>query len=158
MTNATTVTVAKESGQTTQTLLAQNLAKMISRLPPGPFGKAVWIVNNDVPPALQCRLTHPPAFGQLFLTQVNDFHVGFSPFRVKTNERLLLAVSQVLNRFTLVCPHGLAELFGLRTTLGDRQTPRKETRSKSYRLVRRRCYPRAHFVEVIGSWRCIVDV
>ena len=158
MTNATTVTVAKESGQTTQTLLAQNLAKMISRLPPGPFGKAVWIVNNDVPPALQCRLTHPPAFGQLFLTQVNDLHVGFSPFRVKTNERVLLAVSQVLNRFMLVCPHVRAEIFGLRTTLGDRQTPRKETRSKSYRLVRRRCYPRAHFVEVIGSWRCIVDV
>ena len=51
MTNATTVTVAKESGQTTQTLLAQNLAKMISRLPPGSFGKAVWIVNNDILPA-----------------------------------------------------------------------------------------------------------
>lgn len=52
MTNATTVTVAKESGQAAQTLLAQNLAKMISRLPPGSFGKAVWIVNNDVLPAL----------------------------------------------------------------------------------------------------------
>ena len=52
MTNATTVTVAKESGQATQTLQAQNLAKMISRLPPGSFGKAVWIVNNDVLPAL----------------------------------------------------------------------------------------------------------
>jgi HK97 family phage major capsid protein len=39
MSNATTVTVAKESGQATQTLLAQNLAKMISRLPPGSFGK-----------------------------------------------------------------------------------------------------------------------
>ncbi len=52
MTNATTVTVAKESGQASQTLLAQNLAKMISRLPPGSFAKAVWIVNNDVLPAL----------------------------------------------------------------------------------------------------------
>ena len=52
MTNATTVTVAKESGQTTQTLQAQNLAKMIARLPAGSFANAVWIVNNDVLPAL----------------------------------------------------------------------------------------------------------
>jgi HK97 family phage major capsid protein len=48
----TTVTVTKESGQATQTLLPQNLAKMISRLPPGSFSRAVWIVNNDVLPAL----------------------------------------------------------------------------------------------------------
>ena len=44
MSNATTGTVAKESGQATQTLLAQNLAKMISRLPPGvgsSLGKAM---------------------------------------------------------------------------------------------------------------------
>jgi hypothetical protein len=46
------VTVAKESGQATQTLLTQNLAKMIARLPPGSFTNAVWIVNNDVLPAL----------------------------------------------------------------------------------------------------------
>jgi HK97 family phage major capsid protein len=52
MSNATTVTVAKETGQAAQTLLAQNLAKMISRLPPASFAKAVWIVNNDVLPAL----------------------------------------------------------------------------------------------------------
>ncbi len=47
-----TVTVAKESGQATQTLLPQNLAKMIARLPTGSFANAVWIVNNDVLPAL----------------------------------------------------------------------------------------------------------
>ena len=52
MGSATTVTVAKESGQLTQTIQAQNLAKMISRLPPASFAKAVWIVNNDVLPAL----------------------------------------------------------------------------------------------------------
>jgi HK97 family phage major capsid protein len=46
------VTVAKESGQATQTLLPQNLAKMIARLAPGSFTNAVWIVNNDVLPAL----------------------------------------------------------------------------------------------------------
>lgn len=47
-----TVTVAKETGQATQTLLPQNLAKMIARLPTGSFAKSVWIVNNDVLPAL----------------------------------------------------------------------------------------------------------
>ncbi|WP_035384492.1 phage major capsid protein [Ferriphaselus sp. R-1] len=46
------VTVAKETGQATQTLVPQNLAKMIARLPPGSFGNAVWIINNDVLPAL----------------------------------------------------------------------------------------------------------
>ena len=46
------MTVAKESGQATQTLLPQNLAKMISRLPTGSFARSVWIVNNDVLPAL----------------------------------------------------------------------------------------------------------
>lgn len=46
------ITVAKESGQATQTLQAINLAKMIARLPAASFGRAVWIVNNDVLPAL----------------------------------------------------------------------------------------------------------
>ena len=46
------VTVAKETGQATQTLVPQNLAKMIAGLPPGSFGNAVWIINNDVLPAL----------------------------------------------------------------------------------------------------------
>jgi len=46
------VTVVKESGQATQTLVPQNLAKMIARLPPGSFTNAVWIINNDVLPAL----------------------------------------------------------------------------------------------------------
>ena len=47
-----TVTVAKESGQATQTLTPANLAKMIARLPSGSFSRAVWIINNDVLPAL----------------------------------------------------------------------------------------------------------
>ena len=46
------VTVVKESGQATLTLVPQNLAKMIARLPPGSFTNAVWIINNDVLPAL----------------------------------------------------------------------------------------------------------
>jgi HK97 family phage major capsid protein len=52
LTAGATVTVAKETGQTAQTLLPQNLAKMISRLPPASFAKSVWIINNDVLPAL----------------------------------------------------------------------------------------------------------
>jgi HK97 family phage major capsid protein len=47
-----TVTVAKESGQATLTLTPTNLAKMIARLPAGSFSRAVWIMNNDVLPAL----------------------------------------------------------------------------------------------------------
>lgn len=46
------LTVLKESGQATMTLLPANCAKMISRLMPGSYGKAVWLVNNDVLPAL----------------------------------------------------------------------------------------------------------
>jgi HK97 family phage major capsid protein len=46
------VTVAKESGQATLTLQALNLAKMIARLPAGSFGRAFWLLNNDVLPAL----------------------------------------------------------------------------------------------------------
>ena len=52
LSSGATVTVAKETGQTTQTLVPQNLAKMIARLPTGSFANAVWIVNNDVLPAL----------------------------------------------------------------------------------------------------------
>ena len=46
------VTVAKETGQATQTLLPMNLAKMIARLPQGSFANAIWILNNDVLPSL----------------------------------------------------------------------------------------------------------
>ncbi len=46
------ITVAKESGQATATLLPANLAKMVARLPAGSYNKAVWIINNDVLPAL----------------------------------------------------------------------------------------------------------
>src|SRR5262249_19655536 len=46
------VTVAKDSGQATLTLTAMNLANMIARLPPGSYGRAIWLINNDVLPAL----------------------------------------------------------------------------------------------------------
>jgi len=46
------VTVVKDSGQATLTLSATNLANMMSRLPPGSFPNSVWIINNNVLPAL----------------------------------------------------------------------------------------------------------
>lgn len=52
MNSGAVITVAKDSGQATGTLTATNLANMIARLPEGSFKNAVWIVNNDVLPAL----------------------------------------------------------------------------------------------------------
>ena len=46
------VTIAKESGQATLTLATANVAKMIAALPPGSFGKAIWLIGPDVLPAL----------------------------------------------------------------------------------------------------------
>ena len=46
------ITVAKDSGQVTATLSALNLANMVSRLPPGSFGRAFWAINPAVLPAL----------------------------------------------------------------------------------------------------------
>ncbi len=52
LSGAAVVTVPKDSGQATMTLSPTNLANMIARLPPGSFKNAVWIVNNNVLPAL----------------------------------------------------------------------------------------------------------
>jgi HK97 family phage major capsid protein len=46
------ITVAKDSGQSTNTLSALNIANMISRLPSGSFTNAVWLINPSVLPAL----------------------------------------------------------------------------------------------------------
>lgn len=46
------VTVAKDSGQIAGTLSATNLANMVSRLPPGSYPRAVWLISNDTLPAL----------------------------------------------------------------------------------------------------------
>ena len=46
------ITVVKDAGQLTGTLSTTNLANMISRLPAGSYGNAVWMLNNDVLPAL----------------------------------------------------------------------------------------------------------
>jgi HK97 family phage major capsid protein len=44
--------VAKDGSQTATTLTTANLANMIARLPPGSFGRAIWLINNDVLGAL----------------------------------------------------------------------------------------------------------
>ena len=46
------ITVAKDAGQATGTLSALNLANMMSRLPPGSFPKAVWVINPSALPSL----------------------------------------------------------------------------------------------------------
>ena len=46
------IVVAKDSGQATGTLSTTNLANMVARLPAGSYGNAVWMLNNDVLPAL----------------------------------------------------------------------------------------------------------
>lgn len=43
---------AKESGQAASTIVLNNILKMIARLPPGSFPKAVWLVTPDALPAL----------------------------------------------------------------------------------------------------------
>lgn len=52
LTSGAALTVTKDSGQATGTLTASNLANMIARLPEGSYPRAVWIINNDVLPAL----------------------------------------------------------------------------------------------------------
>ncbi|MFT0167490.1 phage major capsid protein [Paraburkholderia mimosarum] len=47
------VTVAKESGQATQTLLQANISRMRSRLLTGQLKNAIWIGNPDILPALE---------------------------------------------------------------------------------------------------------
>ena len=49
---AAAIIVAKDAGQATLTLSALNLANMIARLPGGSYPRSVWLVNNDVLPAL----------------------------------------------------------------------------------------------------------
>ena len=68
LTAGATVTVAKESGQATQTLLPQNLAKMISRLPTGSFARSVWVMSTTGRSYLCCAAR---AITRLFLV-VNE--------------------------------------------------------------------------------------
>lgn len=46
------ITVSKESGQAASTILLQNLAKMLARLRPGSYRRAVWMVHQTALPLL----------------------------------------------------------------------------------------------------------
>lgn len=52
LTSGAVVVVAKDSGQSTGTLSATNLANMVARLPEGSYGNAVWLIAPDVLPYL----------------------------------------------------------------------------------------------------------
>lgn len=52
MNSAAAITVAAEANQTAATFNLANAAKMVSRLMPGSFSRAVWLMNNDVLPQL----------------------------------------------------------------------------------------------------------
>lgn len=43
-----TIEVAKESGQAAASIVPQNLAKMVARLAPGSFNRAVWLCHSSV--------------------------------------------------------------------------------------------------------------
>lgn len=49
-TSGAAITIAKESGQATQTVVANNITKMAAQLPPGSFARAVWLFNGDTLP------------------------------------------------------------------------------------------------------------
>lgn len=42
----------KESGQATQTIVINNIAKMIARLMPGSYARAIWLITPDALPAI----------------------------------------------------------------------------------------------------------
>lgn len=46
------VVQAKDTGQAANTLSVSNLFNMVSRMPPGSYGKAVWLINPTVIPLL----------------------------------------------------------------------------------------------------------
>lgn len=52
MVSGAVITITKDAGQAANTLTALNLANMIARLPEGSFPNSIWIINNDVLPAL----------------------------------------------------------------------------------------------------------
>lgn len=46
------IVVAKDTGQATKTVTQSNIDNMVSRLPAGSYGRAIWLMNPDVLPAL----------------------------------------------------------------------------------------------------------
>lgn len=74
------VTQSKDSGQAANTLSVLNLFNMISRLPQGSFGRAIWLINPTVIPALATLVlgqipvfipAAPPANGAINMSSPN---------------------------------------------------------------------------------------
>ncbi len=57
------VSVAKEGAQAADTIVAENIAKMFSRMPPSAISRAVWLINNDAfPQLITMTLGNTPIF------------------------------------------------------------------------------------------------
>ncbi len=52
LTGKASLLIAKESGQSASTFLPANFTKMAAALPPGSFGRAIWLIGQDALPAL----------------------------------------------------------------------------------------------------------
>jgi HK97 family phage major capsid protein len=64
MNSPSLVTVAKEGSQANDTIVAQNLLKMFSRMPDYARKRAVWLINQDIEPQLyNVNLTFKDAVG-----------------------------------------------------------------------------------------------
>lgn len=59
------VSQAKETGQTAATVVAQNIMKMMTRMPARNYGNAVWTVNQELFPQLQQMYVAVGTGGQL---------------------------------------------------------------------------------------------
>lgn len=101
------LTIAKETAQSTLTLLPVNLTKMIAALPPGSYANAVWMMNNDVLPYLWT------------LNTTNGFPV-YLPSTKESPYGLLLGrpimISQLANTFSSAGDIVLVDLKYYRTT------------------------------------------
>jgi HK97 family phage major capsid protein len=87
------ITVAKESGQATQTLNSSNITKMMARLPPGSFSRAIWLFNGDTLPAF---------FGMTAVSTIYWPAVGDS---AGLPDGITAAFGLVVGRPALISPH-----------------------------------------------------
>jgi len=77
--SAAIVSVAKETGQTADTIVYDNLAKMFSRMLPGCRQKAVWVCNANCIPQL-LKMSVPIGTSGSFYPVLNDKGGTFSIF------------------------------------------------------------------------------
>ncbi len=71
------ITVAKETGQTKNTLMYENLVKMYSRMAPANLQRAVWIANSTVIPQLM-QLSIAIGVGGVHVPVLNESNGNFT--------------------------------------------------------------------------------